>query len=182
MNTKTVNLFECGHCSKVWRTEKDADKCCLCIDCGKPKDFDLPNVLCRSCQSLRNYKSFQKMPTVPYTGQVVYDDYHNNFWFSLEDLADWIANEEGKVTLWLRDTKKIEPTEFCVENFLEDDPENELSYDYDEAEKLEEEVNKFLVKAQGDLYSPAFKKIDLASLMEQLDEETRSQIDLEESQ
>ncbi|TXH14516.1 MAG: hypothetical protein E6R03_09000 [Hyphomicrobiaceae bacterium] len=119
------------------------------------------------------------MPKVPYAGEMIFDDAHDNYFASLEDLEDWLAYcEEEKVVLRLRTCRKIKARKFEVPAFLEPDEESGYTYDYDAAEKLEDHVNSFLEKAQGDIYTPDWQRIDMETLLPLLSEESRSQLDL----
>ena len=47
-----IRLYYCSKCGKYKKEKEAADKCCLCITCGKEIDHEYSNLDCRADDSI----------------------------------------------------------------------------------------------------------------------------------
>ena len=59
MKAKKVAAFECTNCGKVHKDEHDAQRCCYCYECRKPKDRNGSGIYCETCTLLNELQSAQ---------------------------------------------------------------------------------------------------------------------------
>jgi hypothetical protein len=59
MKPKKVEAFECTNCGKVHKDRHEAQRCCYCLVCHKPKNCPGPGIYCEKCTLLNELQAAQ---------------------------------------------------------------------------------------------------------------------------
>lgn len=142
---KQTGVFCCGECKIVHRTQKDAESCCVCADCGVNTRLEYKTV-CGDCSKKRYAKqqaeAIQKEVEILNKAVEVtewqYVWFNEKMYSDLESLIDDCGIEENVIPEFVHLMKPIMFTGFQIDRLLDEYTENIMVDDIDsnEVERL----------------------------------------------
>ncbi len=164
-------IYQCRNCERMFATEtafEDAEKCCICPDCGKPKGHKNGNTQCEECMhkswAETKAKKIKKAETVKYNPNLVYHN-DNEHWYHDEDelyssLEDCLADKED-LPEYVFVSNKIEGFSLDAYNIVENaviDIHHEDAVDKIDVNGLQEILDKWCSKQEVVSWSGEIKQ------------------------
>jgi hypothetical protein len=144
---KPANIWACGVCRFVAKTQEIANKCCTCQSCGK----GLPNNCfeCDDCSKARvvqwekqRFEKAKKVKFEEYDGVMIFDgdDYHQT-----DEYFDHLEYVEGEAPEYVWATKACYLREFFIDDFYDKNEDffEDWQNDLKGVEELEAALKKF---------------------------------------
>lgn len=166
------DCYQCTKCDHAYFSERKANNCCLCTDCGKPRNTT-SSLSCDDCRNKNSAKSYhsriEKMETVDWKKDMVLTDDNDNYFFDDDDLYCRLENlddDEMPDFLFVCDSTKLEiDADDVLERELEEHFEDACDHVID-AEGLRNYINSWCEKQTIKSWQGSGKqKVDVQSIV-----------------